>query len=102
MRDIGVLTAGRGLKQAQGLPRELVQVGGADIAAALGLRTARWQDSGCRELIKKQSREARILRTARDKGAISAEAWAHAGSLPPSLALHSTASSCHSHSTIRN
>lgn len=61
MRGVQVLPAGGGLQQPQGLPRELVQVGGADGAAALSLRVARRQGPGHWELVEQQSREARVL-----------------------------------------
>lgn len=60
-RRVGVLAAGRCLEQPQGLPRELVQACGTDVAAALGLRAARRQGSRCRQLVEQQGGEARVL-----------------------------------------
>lgn len=61
MRAVKVLAASRGLEQPQGLPRELVQVGGTDVAAALGLGAVGRQSPRRRELVQEQSGEARVL-----------------------------------------
>ena len=58
---IGVLPAGGRLQQPQGLPGELVQVGGTDVTSALALRAACGQGARRRELVEKQRGEARVL-----------------------------------------
>lgn len=83
--DVEVLVAGRGLQQVHGLPCELLQVCGADVTAVLGLWATGWQGPRCWELVKKQGGEARILRTARDKGRVSAWGGRAGTQSPPAL-----------------
>lgn len=62
MGGVRVLAAGGRLKQPQSLPCELGQVRGTDVTAALSLRATR------RQLVKKQSGEARVLGEEGTKG----------------------------------
>lgn len=61
MGGVGGVAAGGSLQQPQGLPRQLGQVRGADVTAALSLRAAGGQDPGGRQLVEEQRREARVL-----------------------------------------